>query len=111
MKALVVWSAVAPILVSMVLIVIGVVGRVVTHRDAEGADGMKTLTGDSLILAGLVILFAGVIIATIETYFSMKEPAPVQSWHEYDRCLGRATRLGQPMTPCADLMPPKAQED
>lgn len=70
---------------------------------------MRISTVDNLLLAGLGLLFVMVVVAT--AYFSMKEPAPVQSWHEYDRCLGRATRLGQPMTPCADLMPPKTQED
>lgn len=74
---------------------------------------MKTSTVDNLIFAGLILLFVVVIIAT---YFSKKEPAPVQSdtsWVEYDRCVGLATRLGQPMTPCACLMPAKApaQED
>lgn len=74
---------------------------------------MKISTVDNLILAGLILYFVVTITAF---YFHKKEPAPVQSdtsWVEYDRCVGLATRLGQPMTPCACLMPaePPAQED
>jgi hypothetical protein len=67
---------------------------------------MKSSTEDHLVLVGMILLFVVIIVAL---YFHKKEPAPVQSntsWYEYDRCVGTATRLGQPMTPCADMMPP-----